>query len=187
MQDDQIICPACGEASEHVTVKMGREHLVRCGSCGTVFPLQLERVKIAVLKVMVSREGSTKVYLIEVPATEELYVGQEMLVDDKSHDLVLAQITSLETDRRVEKAQARSVKAAWARAVDDVALKVSVFKDGKTRSIKLAVSGEESYSLGQILDSEAGRCRVEKIKLRQGGFADEAKASEITRIWGKRL
>ena len=55
----------------------------------------------------------------------------------------MTKIASLETDRRVEAAPAETVKTVWARATDEVPLKISVYRSGKSHSLKVTVSGDE--------------------------------------------
>ena len=92
----EIFCPECGELTEHVTVKLGREHLVRCEACGTVHPQQLERTKLSSLRVIVSApEGSAR-RTIELPAEDLLAVGDEILVDGGVDEVVMVEVTSIE-------------------------------------------------------------------------------------------
>jgi len=139
------------------------------------------------IKVIVSNAGQSQSYIIEVPAQELLYVGQELLVDDGERDVVLAEITSLETDRRVERAKATELKAAWARGIDQVKVKVSVFRRGLTRSLELLFPGDEPFTVGEEREIEGVRFKVAKIKLRKEGFARMALAKDILRVWGREL
>jgi len=108
-------------------------------------------------------------------------------VDDASQDLVLAEITSIETDRRVESALAKEAKTVWARALDEVPLKVSVYRAGRSYPLKIHLPGDEVFAVGEIREVEGSKFRIVKIKLRGAGFADEAPAKNIVRIWGQEL
>jgi uncharacterized Zn finger protein len=187
MQEDAIFCPSCDAETEHIALKSGREHLARCDECGTIHPVFKERPRLASVKVIVNRGGTSRPYCITLPAREVLCVGEELLVDDASKEVVLAKITSLETDRRVDNAPASMVRTVWARAVDDVILKVSVYKRGRTQSLRLQTPGRELFHLGEVREVEGLRFKVTKIKLRGAGFADRAEAKEILRLWGRRL
>ncbi len=160
---------------------------MRCEDCETVHSVQKERERLTTLKVIVNKGGVSKPYHIKIPAREELEVGDEFLVDDETQDVVMAKITSLETDRRVEKALAGDVRTTWARAVDEVELKVSVYRRGNTRSLKADTPGDEVFSLGDVREIDGIRFRVTKIKLRDEGFSDRAQAKDITRVWGKEI
>jgi len=187
MPDDQIFCPACNEDTDHVVIKSGRENLVRCLDCRTAHPLQRERERLANVKVIINRDGLSQPFHITLPAKEVLKVGSELLVDDPAKNLVLTRITSLETDRRVERTSAGEVKTVWARAIDDVTLKVSIYKDGVTCPVNTSVSGSDLFGRGDVLEIDGIKFEVTKIKLRGEGFADRAEAKDIVRIWGREL
>lgn len=187
MAQDQIFCPACGEDTEHVIVKSGRENLVRCTDCGTTHPIQRERERLANVVIIVNRDGTSQPYNVNLPAQEELRVGEELLVDDHAKDVVLVEITSLETDRRVEKATVRAIKTVWARAIDNVTLKISVYNNGVTRPLSTQASGKDVFERGELLEIDGIRFQVVKIKIRGEGFADRAEAKDIVRVWGREL
>jgi uncharacterized Zn finger protein len=187
MPEDQIFCPACGKDTDHVIIKSGLENLVRCLNCETVHPIQKERERLANIKIIVNREGISQPHYINLPAKTKLKVGAELLVDDPTKDVVLTEITSLETDRRVENAMANATKTIWARAIDEVVLKVSVYKNGVTRPLNFHAAGSEIFERGQELDIEGIKFQITKIKLRKEGFADQAEAKDILRIWGREL
>lgn len=187
MPEDRIFCPACGEDTEHAIIKSGRENLVRCADCETTHPVQKERVRLANVRVIVNRDGISQPYNINLPAQEVLRVGGELLVDDQAKDVVLTKITSLETDCRVECASASDVKTVWARAIDDVTLKVSVYNNGVTRPLSTQASGTDVFERGEVLEIDGIRFQVVKIKLRGEGFVDRAEAKDIVRVWGREL
>lgn len=187
MLEDRIFCPSCGTETEHAVIKSGQESLVRCEDCGAVHPLQIERERLTTLKVIVNKGGISRPYRIKIPAKEDLWVGEEFLVDDESQDVVMTKITSLETDRRVEKAPASDIKTVWARAIDEVDLKVSVYRKGQTRSLKTPLHGEDILELGEIKEIDGIKFKITKIKLRDEGFAESAQAKDITRVWGREL
>ncbi len=187
MPDDQIFCPVCGIETEHNTIKSGQEKLVRCTGCGEVHSLRKERERAGDVRVIVNKDGTSMPYHIRLPLNEELHVGNELLVDDERQDVVMTKITSIETDRRVDVALAGEIKTVWARAIDNVTVKVAVFRNGKTQSLKLPTPGSEIFELGEVRDIDRVKFRVMKIKLRGEGFADRAEAKDILRVWGREL
>ena len=187
MPEEQIFCPSCGEDTDHAIVKSGRENLVRCANCGVAHTIQRERERLANVKVIVNRDGVSQPHIIDLPARTELKVGAELLVDDPAKDVVLTEIASIETDRRVENAMASAVKTVWARAIDEVVIKVSVYKNGVTRPLNFRAAGSEIFERGQVLEIEKVLFQITKIKLREAGFADQAEAKDILRIWGREL
>jgi uncharacterized Zn finger protein len=186
---EEIFCPECGEFTEHVTVKLGREHLVRCEVCGTVHPTKLERTRLVPLRVIISATEASERRTIEVPAEDILEVGGELLVDDGIGDVAMVEITSieLEGERRVETARAVDVLTLWTRAVDEVVVKVSVHWRGKTTSYAISARGDETFVVGEARTADGRRFRVEKIKLRDGRSPDRAAAKDIIRVWGGAL
>src|SRR5512137_217229 len=125
MLDDQIFCPTCGVDTDHIMIKSGQENLVRCVECETIHSVQVERERLVNLKVIVSDDELSEPYYIKIPAREMLHVGDELLVDDPAKDVIMTEIASLETDRWVSSATAETVKTVWARATDEVPLKIS--------------------------------------------------------------
>lgn len=187
MLEDQIFCPTCGTDTDHTLIKSGQENLVRCEDCGTVHSVQARRERLVNLKVIVNKDEESRPYFITIPAKEMLKVGEELLVDDPSMDVVMTEITSLETDRRVEAAPAETVRAVWARATDEVPLRITVFRGGISHSLKITVPGNELLTLDEIRQVEGNKFRVVKIKLRGEGFADSAEAKDIVRVWGREI
>lgn len=187
MLDNQIFCPACGVETEHSTIKSGHEKLVRCTDCGDVHPLQKERERAGDVRIIVNKDGISVPYHIRLPLNEELHVGNELLVDDERQDIVMSKITSIETDRRVDAAMPGDIKTVWARAIDNVTVKVAVFRNGRTQSLKLPTAGDEVFELGEVRDIDKVKFKVIKIKLRDEGFADKAEAKDILRVWGREL
>lgn len=187
MLDDQIFCPTCATDTDHSLIKSGQENLVRCIECQTVHSIQVEREMLVNLKVIVNRDRQSSPYHMKYPAREILHVGDELLVDDPAREVVMTQIASLETDRRVEAAPAGEVATVWARATDEVPVKISVYRSGRSQSIKITVPGEEVFEVGEARQAKGCRFSVVKIKLRGEGFADSAPARDILRIWGREI
>jgi uncharacterized Zn finger protein len=187
MLDDRIPCPLCDEGTNYQIIKSGQENLIKCNSCGDIRPYYRERQRQTRINVIVHQEAISKMYHVEIPANEELYIGRELLVDDDPEDVIFTEITSLETNHRVERALAREVRRIWARSIDEVVLKISISRRGQTKSIRIKLSGEETYEVGEIREVEGIAFRVNKIKLRGEGFARRAEAKDILRVWGRWL
>jgi len=187
MLEDQIFCPTCGEDTDHALIKSGQENLVRCENCGTVHSVQKKRERLVNLRVIVNQDRRSLSYFIKIPAQEMLHVGDELLVDDGVQDVVMTEIASIETDRRVEAAVAEAAKTVWARATDEVPLKISVYRSGVTHSLKTMVPGDETVEVGETRELDGYRFNVVKIKLRSEGFADTAEAKDIVRVWGREI
>lgn len=160
---------------------------MRCEECKTIHSVQVERERLVNIKVIVSNDELSEPYFIKIPAKEVLRVGDGLLVDDPAKDVVMTEIASLETDRRVGSAPAEMVKTVWARATDKVPLKISVYRNGKTHPLKISVAGDEVFEVGEARKVDGFKFVIVKIKLRGEGFADVAEAKDIQRVWGREL
>lgn len=187
MPEDHIFCPSCNEETAHLVIKSGQEILVKCADCESTHSIQKSKEGLASIKAIVNRDDTSQPYHINLPAQEILKVGNELLVDDPAKDVVLTEITALDSDRRVEEALARDIKTVWARAIDDVTLRASVYRKGTTRSLRSPAFGEEILEVGEIMEIEGIRFKITKIKLRGEGFADRSQAKNILRLWGREL
>ncbi|MCQ8902481.1 MAG: hypothetical protein NQU42_00045 [Methanothrix sp.] len=185
--EGDIICPACDSATEHTVLHAGRDIVVRCEVCGTVHSVRSPHFRMTPLKVIVSSGPNSRVYRVSVPYNDMLSVGSEIVVDDGRSDVVVAEITAIETERRVSHALAKDVKCVWARAVDDVVVKIAVYRAGRTRSFRIMTKGDEVFSVGDVRDVEGIRYKIVKIKVRDGGFPESSEARDIVRVWGRQL
>ncbi len=186
--ESNITCPACESVTEHTVLHAGRDLVVRCEICGTVHAAVPQHpVKRTVLKVIVSAGPTTRVYRISVPYNDMLSIGSEIIVDDGKNDIVVAEITSLETDRRVDHALANEVRTVWARAIDEVVVKISVYRAGRTRSFRIETKGDEVFAVGDLREVDGLRYKITKIKSRDGRFPESAEARNIVRVWGRQL
>ena len=182
---DRIYCPWCNEETEHLTIKSGQENLTKCKKCNEIHPYQKEREKLSNIKVIVNDESSSQTYYLNIPINEELNVGKPLQVEVGSSKNILKEITSLETDLRTNSALAKDVSTIWTRAIEKVVLRVSIFRKGESKSLRLVLPGKEFVEVGEIWNHERTRFKIDKIKLRDHGFARKAEAKDIRRIWGR--
>jgi len=187
MLEDRIPCPFCDKETNYLIIKSGQENLIKCNNYGDIHTYHRERQRQTRVNVIVNQEAISKMYHVVIPANEELYIGRELLVDHDPDDVIITEITSLETNHRVERALAKEVRRIWARAIDEVVLKISISRRGQTKPIRIKLSGEETYTVGEIREVEGIAFRVSKIKLRGEGFAKRAEAKNILRVWGRWL
>jgi uncharacterized Zn finger protein len=75
----------------------------------------------------------------------------------------------------------------WARATDEVPLKISVYRNGQSHSLKIIVPGDEVFEVGEERRIKGFKFSIVKIKLREAGFADNAAAKDIVRVWGREI
>ncbi len=185
----EAACPKCSpeEGVMHTKVK---SHLLKCEQCGFIHRLPHEKAKEVQLKVIVSRANESSAQQIEVNEDEVLRAGDEFVVDI-GEDVSGVRIQSLElkTSGRSEQAKARDVRTIWARAIDEVVVKIAVQRLGETESLDYKVNGDYEFTVGDVLKLKGFEVCITAIKEREGGiFKREGKsirAKDIRRIYSK--
>ncbi len=115
--------------------------------------------------------------------------GDELLIDDETTgEANLVQVTSVEVgDKRKESAAADVIKTIWARAIDDVIVKIAVHHRETTESIEMRVPGDREYVVGETVDVNNRKLKIIRIKIRDGAFRSRKgiaiKAKDIKRIY----
>jgi len=165
-------CPACSPDLEtvHEVLKPGGHVTVRCTDCDHVHKEQLPEEETLERNVVVSQDGDSFTAQVDVPAEEELSVGEEFLLETEEA-VVTARITSLETDDgREDDAAAEDVETIWSRAVGNVSVNVTMHpKDGthdETESFKLHVPGDYEFVIGETEEFGEEEFTVEGIHVR---------------------
>jgi uncharacterized Zn finger protein len=150
-----VVCPACSPDIEtvHEVLKTGGQATVRCTECDHVHKVTLPEDDEIQVDVIVSQDGESFPATVDVPAEEELAVGEEFLLET-DEAIMTVRITSLERDQgRVEEADAEAVETIWTRAVGNVAVNATLHpKDGSrddTRSETLHVPGDYEFVVGE--------------------------------------
>jgi uncharacterized Zn finger protein len=172
-------CPACSPDIEtvHEILKPGGHVTVRCTDCDHVHKEQLPEEETLERSVVVSQDGDSFTAEVEVPAEEELSVGEEFLLETEEA-VVTARITSLETaDGREDEAAAEDVETIWSRAVGNVSVNVTMHpKDGthdETESFKLQVPGDFEFVVGDTEQFGDEEFTVEGIHVRDDAHGYE--------------
>ncbi len=189
-------CPTCSPAEprlHHIIRQRGAEVLVRCDECGSVHTVISKPVRTASVRTIVSRGEDSERYTTELPADHEIYVGDELLVDDPAADEVhLVEVASIESDgRRAVAAVAAEIDTIWARAIDEVTVKIAIHDGTKTESIRLQVFGDQEFTIGAVEKIGWKNARIVRIKLHKRGFkknkGDVVLAKDIKRIFAERI
>lgn len=189
-------CPTCSPEEprlHHIIRQRGAEVLVRCDDCGSVHTVVSKPVRTARVRTIVSRGEDSERYTTELPADHEIYVGDELLVDDPSADEVhLVEVASIESDgRRAVAAVAAEIATIWARAIDEVTVKIAIHDGTKTESIRLQVFGDQEFTVGATEKIGWKNARIIRIKLHKRGFkknkGDVVLAKDIKRIFSERI
>jgi uncharacterized Zn finger protein len=187
----EAACPECSPREEirHTVIK---RHLLKCEQCGFIHRLPHEKKKEIKLKVIVSRGSESSAQHIEVNEDETLHAGDEFVVDI-GEDVSGVRIQSLElhTGGRSESAKAKDVRTIWARAIDEVIVKIAVQRLGETESLDYKVNGDYEFTVGDLMKLKGCEVCITGIKIRDGGnfkrVGKSFKAKDIKRIYSKLL
>ncbi len=115
--------------------------------------------------------------------------GDELLIDDEATgEANLVRVTSIEVgDKRKEGAAAEEIKTIWARAIDDVVVKIAVHHKETTESIEIRVPGDREFVIGDKVEVDNRELKIIRIKIRDGGFKSRkgiaVRAKDIKRIY----
>ena len=187
MEKIEVVCPSCSPDAPvpHVILKGTKEMLLQCENCGSVHKVQKPRdVQVRVIVSKGEKSMHRRALLSGVINT-----GDELLIDDEmTGEADLVQITSIEVgDKRKESAAAWDIKTVWARAIDDVIVKIAVSHKETTESIEMRVPGDREFTIGEKVGVNNRELRIKRIKVRDGGFKSRkgslVRAKDIRRIY----
>jgi uncharacterized Zn finger protein len=187
----EAACPQCSPEEEvmHTVVK---SHLVKCEQCGFIHRLPHEKKKAIKVRVIVSRQQESSTQQIEVNEDEELHAGDEFVIDiGEEVSGVRIQSLELKTGGRAERAKASDLRTIWARAIDEVIVKIAVQQREKTESLDYKINGDYEFTVGDIMKLKGYEVIITAIKVRDGGLfkreGKSVKAKDIRRIYSKIL
>jgi uncharacterized Zn finger protein len=118
-------------------------------------------------------------------------VGDELIMDDETSGAAYpVHISSIEVDdKRKESAQADEIKTIWARAIDEVVVKIAISHRETTESIEMKVPGDREFIIGEKIKVDSRELKIIRIKIRDNGFKNRKgvviKASDIKRIYAE--
>jgi uncharacterized Zn finger protein len=184
-------CPQCSPEEEvmHTVVK---NHLIKCEKCGFIHRLPHEKKRQVDLKVIVSRAGKSFPQHVKVNEDEVLHAGDEFIVDIGDEvSGVRIQSLELKTGGRSEQAKVSAVRAIWARAIDEVIVKIAVQHRGETTSLDYKINGDYEFTIGDFMKLQGYDVFITAIKERDGGIfkreGKSIKAKDIRRIYSQVL
>lgn len=195
-------CPSCSPDVEtvHEILRSGGQATVRCTECSHVHKTKLESQSTDRIDVIVSQDGESFSDVAEVPVEETLAVGEEFILDG-DEALMTVRITDLQldADRRVDQAVAADVNTIWTRAVDNVAVKVTLHpKDGSregTKGIAISVPGDHEFTVGETEVHDDEEFEIEQLLVRDDAVGyDREKydrlggvvaAKDVKRVYGR--
>jgi len=186
MKNIEIPCPSCSP-DEPVPHKVLKSTLMKCEECGDVHSEKIEK-KVPV-RVIVSIGG--KSLRIRTLLSGVIRVGDELVMDDETSGMAYpVHISSIEVDdKRKDSALAHEIKTIWARAIDEVVIKIAISHRETTESIEMTVPGDREYVIGEKIKVDSRNLKIIRIKIRDGGFKSRKgvaiKASDIKRIYAE--
>jgi len=186
-------CNTCGEETEQEILNESRDMIIRCTICGLTsrHPIPPEPVPVSV-KTIVSREEISMVCKAELDSGEEVSVGDYIIAELDDGEGSGVEITSIESgDKRLTRAIADEIETIWARAIDNVLVRISVHDGKKTTPFFTPCEGDEKFYVDEIITINNIRARIDHICLRNG-IVQRRKgkyevANRIKRIYAYRL
>lgn len=152
-----LACPSCSPdaPTAHEVLKQADPATVRCGECGHTHKESLPEDDTVERQVVVSQDGESFTARHEADPDDRLVVGDEFLLD-APEALMQVRVTSLETaEGREDGAAISDIETIWTRAVENVAVDVTLHpQDGKreeTRSVTLRIPGDEQFMVDETV------------------------------------
>lgn len=198
-----VACPSCSPAypTVHETIATSGGLLtVRCTECGHVHKEEPPDEQLVTRRVVISEDGESFSSTVEAPADEWIAVGEEF-VAETDEAILGVRITAIEIgpEERVEEALVRDVSTIWTRAVDNVAVNVTIHpSDGSregTRSTKVYLPGDYEFTVGTVEALGSEEIRIEGIVVREdaSGYpsrkldhaGDTVPAKDAKRVYGR--
>ena len=178
--------------------RRGSDLLVECQNCKSVHSIRETapkpaQTRAAQIRIIVSRGESSERYRIELPSDHRVAAEDELIVDDPSAEEVhLAEVTTIESGgKRVASAVASEIDTIWARAIDEVTLKITTHDGSRTESERLHAFGDQEFIVGDIVEVGRKKFRITRIKTYKSGFrkyeGDVVLAKDIKRIFAERV
>jgi len=186
MKNIEFSCPSCSP-DEPVPHKVLKSTLIKCEECGNVHSEKKE-TKVPVRVIVSIGEKSLRIRTL---LSGVIRVGDELVMDDEtSGEAYPVHISSIEVgDKRKESAQADEIKTIWARAIDEVVVKIAISHRETTESIEMKVPGDREFIIGEKIKVDNRELKIIRIKIRDSGFKSRKgvaiKASDIKRIYAE--
>lgn len=197
-----LVCPSCSPDAEtvHEVLRPGGQATVRCIDCEHTHKTPIPETETAEVTIVVSQEGESFTTEMTVPAEDGIETGEELVVDTDDA-LMQVRVTGIELgpEHRVEDAALASVDTLWTRAVDNVAVDVTLHpKDGdadNTRSVRVNVPGDMEFAVGDTVEFGDEEFTIEGLQIRDDApeyrhekldhAGDMAFAKDLKRVYGR--
>ncbi len=180
-------CPSCSplEPVSHIILKGERYILLQCEGCRSVH--REKKPKKMMVRVIVS--SGEKAVHARAMLSGIISKGDELVIDDEeTGEATLVKVTSLEVgDKRKDSASAEDITTLWARAIDEVVVKIAISRGGITESIEMRAPGGQEFVIGDKVKVNNRELKIIRIKIREGGFKSRkgvaVRAKDIRRIY----
>ena len=180
-----VECPECGEDTLHRTLKgqlskKDMKLLLKCARCGHTRRETFALPGQVFLRLIISRGGQSERTLIELSSDWALEVGEELM-----HGEERLLMTGLESGgRRVGSARADKTETIWAKNFDNVKLRISINRRGRTRAFEIIVDPDEEFEVGSEIEIDDRPVLIHSIRttertIRRG----TANARDIVRVY----
>jgi uncharacterized Zn finger protein len=195
-----VVCPACSPEIEtvHEVLAEGGQATVRCTDCDHVHKTTIEGDTEVERTVVVSQSGESLTTTVGGPAGERIQIGEEFVVE-ADDALLVARITDIQvgTEERTDSAVMDDVETIWTRAVDNVALNVTLHPESgdDTRGIEVRVPGDYEFEVGSTEELGGEEFTVEGMHVRENAVGypagkldhrgDTAEAKDLKRIYAR--
>ncbi len=187
MEKIETPCPSCSPLMPvpHLILKGTKDMLLQCEECNSVH--KERKTKNALVRVIVSK-GDKSIHT-RAMLSGTIRTGDELIIDDEqTGEAALVRVTSLEVGvKRTDFAKAEDIKTIWARAIDEVIVKIAISHRETTESIELRVPGDREFVIGEKVLVNNRELKIIRIKIRDGGFKSRKgvaiKAKDIKRIY----
>jgi uncharacterized Zn finger protein len=180
-----VECAECGEETLHRTLKgqvskKDMKLLLKCAKCGHVRNETFALPNQVSLRLIISRGGQSERTSTELSSDWTLEVGEELMHGDER-----LLVTGLDSGgKRVNSARADKTETIWAKNFDNVKLRFSVNRRGRTRAFEIIVDPEEEFEVGSEIEIDDKPVHIHSIRttertIRRG----TANARDIVRVY----
>ncbi len=170
MEKIETECPSCSpsEPVPHIVLKGTKDVLLQCEECGSVH--KQKKPKNALVRVIVSKRGES--LHTRAMLSGKIRKGDELVIDDEATgEAALVKVTSVEVgDKRLDEAEAEDIKTIWARAIDEVLVKIAISHRETTESVEMRVPGDREFVIGDKVEVNNRKLKIIRIKIRDGCF-----------------
>ncbi len=186
MESIETPCPSCSP-DKPVSHKKLKSTLIKCEECGDVHSQRVKK-KVPVRVIVSIGDKSVRIRTL---LSGVIRVGNELVMDDETTgEAYPVKISSIEVgDKRKESAHVDDIKTIWARAIEEVVVKIAISHRETTESIEMTVPGEREYVIGEKIKVNKRELKIIRIKIRDGKFKSRngvsVKASNIKRIYAE--